>query len=488
VRAARLLVPVVLGAGMAGALVARGDARAAGARASLPVHSPWPGLVAHLGAFALTAAFGWHLLGPGAPPPGLAAFVAWLCCVATTVALAATIALPPRWLLRVTAEHVQAPLLAAAAGLLVWRGIVLGERLWPVLQGATLRAAAGLLAAVSGQVVVDAASGVVGLGDFAVSVAPECSGADGIGLVVIFQSVWIAVARPRLRAGRAVAVLLPVGACAALVANALRIAALVALGGSGHEALALSTFHSKAGWFLFAAIAFATVAAAERLPWLQREGRAAGGERSSLPDDASAQVAPYLAAVATALATSLWAEDGLDRWYAARILAALAALAFVRRSLAPPSLPFSWLALALGAAVAAVWIRWGGSAAPGFPGALARLEPAERAVWLATRVAGSIAVIPLAEELAFRGFLLPWLARPHDEDERRTLPWFAIALSSAVFGATHEHWMLGTVAGAAFAAARLLRGRLSDAVLAHAVANAGVTAAALVPGRIGLLG
>jgi membrane protease YdiL (CAAX protease family) len=44
--------------------------------------------------------------------------------------------------------------------------------------------------------------------------------------------------------------------------------------------------------------------------------------------------------------------------------------------------------------------------------------------------------------------------------------------------------MLGTLAGFAFATLRLWRGRLGDAVLAHAVCNAGLAAAALGGGRL----
>ena len=97
-------------------------------------------------------------------------------------------------------------------------------------------------------------------------------------------------------------------------------------------------------------------------------------------------------------------------------------------------------------------------------------------------------VIPLVEELAFRGFLLPWLVSPDFEKvDPRAWTWPAVILSSLAFGAIHEHWVLGTLAGVAFAAARLYRGRLSDAVLAHALANAVVAAGAL-SGRWGLWG
>jgi membrane protease YdiL (CAAX protease family) len=70
----------------------------------------------------------------------------------------------------------------------------------------------------------------------------------------------------------------------------------------------------------------------------------------------------------------------------------------------------------------------------------------------------------------------------------REWTWPAVILSSAAFGALHQHWLIGTVAGLAFAAARLHRGRLGDAVLAHALCNAGIAAAVLLGGRWDLWG
>jgi CAAX prenyl protease-like protein len=88
------------------------------------------------------------------------------------------------------------------------------------------------------------------------------------------------------------------------------------------------------------------------------------------------------------------------------------------------------------------------------------------------------------EELAFRGFLLPWLVSPDFESvSPRMWTWPAVLLSSLAFGTLHQQWLVGTAAGLVFAAARLYRGRLGDAVLAHALCNAGVAAAVLLGGR-----
>jgi CAAX prenyl protease-like protein len=100
------------------------------------------------------------------------------------------------------------------------------------------------------------------------------------------------------------------------------------------------------------------------------------------------------------------------------------------------------------------------------------------------RVVGSCLLVPVVEELAFRGFLLRWLVSP--EFERvppRAWTWWAVLLSSVAFGALHSHWILGTLAGLAFAAARLRRGHLGDAIFAHALANAGIAVAVLAFGR-----
>ena len=104
--------------------------------------------------------------------------------------------------------------------------------------------------------------------------------------------------------------------------------------------------------------------------------------------------------------------------------------------------------------------------------------------WIATRVLGSVAVIPLVEELAFRGFLLGWIAAPGTRKvPANAWTWPAVLLSSLAFGATHSQFVAGSLAGLAFAFARVWRGRLGDALLAHAIANAGVALAVLVGGR-----
>jgi CAAX prenyl protease-like protein len=104
---------------------------------------------------------------------------------------------------------------------------------------------------------------------------------------------------------------------------------------------------------------------------------------------------------------------------------------------------------------------------------------------MAFRVAGYVLVTPLAEELAFRAFLMRRLEGAHFE----RLPlghfsWFSFLASSVLFGALHgQMWIAGTLAGMAFAVALYRRGVLADAVVAHAVTNGALAVYAAVTGQ-----
>jgi CAAX prenyl protease-like protein len=85
----------------------------------------------------------------------------------------------------------------------------------------------------------------------------------------------------------------------------------------------------------------------------------------------------------------------------------------------------------------------------------------------------AVLAAPVAEELAFRGYLARRLLnREFDTVPFTALTLLSIGLSSVVFGLMHgRQWMLGIVAGLAFAAILKWRGRMGDAVAAHATCN-----------------
>ncbi len=61
-------------------------------------------------------------------------------------------------------------------------------------------------------------------------------------------------------------------------------------------------------------------------------------------------------------------------------------------------------------------------------------------------------------------------------------------VSSVLFGALHGRWLAGTIAGMFYAWALYRRGRVEDAILAHALTNALIAAAVLMLGTLGAVG
>jgi CAAX prenyl protease-like protein len=90
--------------------------------------------------------------------------------------------------------------------------------------------------------------------------------------------------------------------------------------------------------------------------------------------------------------------------------------------------------------------------------------------------------VPIAEELAFRGYLLRRLVSPDFDKLGPRFTWLSFLLSSFLFGALHGRWLAGTVAGMFYAWAMYRRGRVGDAIIAHATTNALIAADVLILG------
>jgi CAAX prenyl protease-like protein len=95
--------------------------------------------------------------------------------------------------------------------------------------------------------------------------------------------------------------------------------------------------------------------------------------------------------------------------------------------------------------------------------------------WIVARAVISSTLVPIAEELAFRGYLLRRLVNR----EFDTVPWdqasvVAVVTSSLAFGLLHDSWLAGSAAGLIFAWVQVRTGSHANAIVAHGVANAGV--------------
>ena len=94
--------------------------------------------------------------------------------------------------------------------------------------------------------------------------------------------------------------------------------------------------------------------------------------------------------------------------------------------------------------------------------------------WLAIRTTAAVVTVPIAEELAFRCFLIRRLmSRDFQSLGPREYSVAAVLISSMIFGVLHgDRWLAGLGAGLVYAFVFLRRGSTGDAVMAHATTNA----------------
>ena len=97
----------------------------------------------------------------------------------------------------------------------------------------------------------------------------------------------------------------------------------------------------------------------------------------------------------------------------------------------------------------------------------------------------AILTVPIAEELAYRGFLMRRLSNADFESVPfRSVGWLPLTVTAIIFGLAHGAlWLPGIAAGMAFGLILVKRGSLGEAVAAHATANALVAAGVLGAGQ-----
>ena len=450
-----------------------------------PLPSVWIWGAAHalaaLAFFALTAMIGRGGPTPDAVPAWLPAL--WAVAVTAVVITCVGVAIPLRAC--VAAARLAARPVAAGVvgGVLAWSVARATESLWPLLSRTTLAGAAALLRiAAPGEMFADPELLYLGFGDFVVEISAECSGIQGMGLIATLTIAYLIRFRGGLRFPRAIAVV-PLGIAIVFLANMMRIALLVWVGGRYSPDVALGGFHSKAGWLMNCVIALALLFQIRRSRSLARDAGSSGD--ATVADPPGNPTVPYLIPLMVNLALLLLtgaAVTSFDTYYPIRAAIVLAVLVGLR--------PwrhwqgrFDWrpspAAILIGILLMPVWLLLvSESPAAGDPTlleGLATLPPAGKAIWIGTRILGGVLLTPVIEELAFRGYLL---RRLHTADFDRTsyraaltrpLPLLA---SSLAFGLVHHSFIAGTVAGAAYALALMPRGRLLDAVAAHVATNA----------------
>jgi len=309
---------------------------------------------------------------------------------------------------------------------------------------------------------------------FSVIIAPECSGLEGAALIMVFTIAWLWLFRQESRFPWALA-LLPAGVVVLFILNAVRLTALVWIGNAGAQKIAAGGFHSQAGWISFNAVAFGLSVVARRSPWFSTRTKHVEPSRTA-EDATSAFLIPFLAILGIGMLARA-ASAGFESLYPLRLLAAGVALWTLRRSYRDCDWRFDWVAPVIGVGVFVLWVGLervlGTASSSPIPAALDAMSAPARAFWLTARVMAAAITVPVAEELAFRGYLMRRLgAADFEKADPRRSPWLSLVVSSLVFGAMHgSSWLAGCGAGFAYGWLYARRGRIGDPIVAHATTN-----------------
>lgn len=404
---------------------------------------------------------------------GAAILVLWLFSLA-----------PPRFWLELARRERVALLLACLGAIVLWVMGQLTQEFWHPLANATFFLSRQILGLVYTNVISDVSHRVLGTPAFQVEISSACSGYEGIGLVTGFLVLYLWMFRKELRFPNALS-LLPIGALVIWLVNAIRITALIAIGTSFSPEVAAGGFHSQAGWIAFLLVALGLVALVRRMRFF--------GIGESIPPIpvaehatlAEAMLLPLMALLATMMLTGAF-TSGFDWLYPVRVAVTLAVLWHFRRVYAKFDITWSWYSIPIGVAVFVIWIVLEPPVAHGnsdLARGLSDLSEPAATLWLIFRITGSVLIVPLVEELAFRGYLIRKLvARNFEQVPMGQFTWFSFLVSSALFGLLHARWLAGTLAGMAFALALYRRRRLADAVVAHMTTNALIAAHVLING------
>ena len=415
------------------------------------------------------------------PLPFAVVAVAWhLCAVAAALALVAAAAPLDLWMSAVKRTGI-VPLYALIAALAAMVAIQLSQSLWQPTAALTFRLVRLALHPLLPALRSNFSTLTLATDRFAVTISEQCSGLEGVGLMLAFCATWLWYFRREYRFPRAL-IIVPVAALLAFVLNVLRIAALVAIGDAGYPSVAMVGFHSQAGWIAFNTIALGVAVLAKRSSWMRRDPVVRAADAGA-HNATAAYLMPLLAILAAGMIAHAL-SSGFELLYPLRLLAAAAILWVYRGSYAAFDRHISWRAPAAGVLIAGVWFLFAHFLIPpsAEPAALGSLPTPLRVAWLVARTLAATVTVPIAEELAYRGFLLRRLVKADFQSVRfANVTWPALAISAAAFGIMHgAMWLPAMLAGIAYGAIAIKTGRIAEAVAAHATTNALIAASVLL--------
>ena len=242
--------------------------------------------------------------------------IVWMCCGAAVLISWCLAAMSMRFWVQVVRRGWPVLLAGSVVGVFA---LGIGNstgKLWDSLHSSTFRSAQGVLHLFAQDVVCHPKTHELGIGDFVISIAPVCSGFEGIGLIWALLGAYLLLFRKDLRFPQAL-LLIPLGTVVIWSFNVLRIVLLVIVGASGRPDVALGGFHSQAGWLGFNIVGLGLVAISRRFRLFSRVDTSGESPpiNPAVTNPTAAYLGPMLSIVATAMITGAMSNGQFDALY-----------------------------------------------------------------------------------------------------------------------------------------------------------------------------
>ena len=363
------------------------------------------------------------------------------------------------------------------------------DNLWKPLSAITLHSSSALLTFFfSDNVFVDAPNKLLGLKEFIVHIAPACSGLEGLITSLGVTGIYLIALRREL-AFPVAFLLLPLAVILSIILNTVRITVLLTIGAFISPDIAVEGFHSVAGWISAAIVAFLVIFVFSSLSIFDKKttNKANNASQQTKEIDNDSRLAwailiPFIITLVSALLSKIVVEN-FDYLYPLKVIIGGGALFYFWQHY-QLKLPKKWLEPTIaGAFIAIFWVILV-TKNPEYDlfFSLSLTDMTQKMViaWFIFRFIGFWLLAPIIEELVFRGYILARLSKqPLTIENQLTLSIPALVISAVIFGALHNSFVAGFVAGVIFAIVRYRTQSLSEPILSHMIANILVAAWAI---------
>ena len=322
----------------------------------------------------------------------------------------------------------------------------------------------------------DAVSGapVFGTNKFKVEIWPACSGYEGMTLAIVLLFAYCLYYKKILRLSRAL-LILPIAAVAMFILNSIRIAILIAIGHFYSPDVALNGFHAVGGWINLLLVLGLSLYALEAAPFFKINNFSDDifKKNNVLVDGTIFLIPLTLLILASLLTKSI--SSSFNWLYPIPIIISSLSIYFFRKKLLCFLEPPSISSIGIGIFVFLLWIYlipFDKIQSEKFIDELSFSNMGFSLIWLLLRALGSAIIVPISEELAFRGYIQPYLQiRLNNSLFSTSSKYLALIITSILFGILHSDVYPAILAGLFFGLSYIRRNKLVDAITSHIITN-----------------